>query len=94
MMDVNNFILIIGALTLINNLVVQFVKTEITNKGTTLVAFITAMIITFLGLYFNFYAYDYVATAILGLLVGLSSTVGFDKIKQCYNSILNLKTTE
>lgn len=90
-MDINNFILIIGALTFINNMIVQFIKTEITNKRTTLVAFITAMIVTFLGLYFNFYAYDYVATAILGLAVGLSSTVGYDKIKQCYNSILSLR---
>lgn len=90
-MDVNSFIVIIGSLTLINNLVVQFIKTEVTNKNTTLVAFITAIIISFLGLYFKFYDYDIVATVILGLTVGLSSTVGFDKIRQCYNSILSIK---
>lgn len=90
-MDVNTFILIIGSLTLINNLLVQFIKTEITNKNTTLVAFITAIAISYLGLYFNFYSYDLIATAVLGLAVGLSSTVGFDKIKQCYNSIILLK---
>lgn len=90
-MDINGFILIIGSLTLVNNLVVQFVKTQITNKNTTLVAFITAMAISFLGLYFEFYSYDVVATVVLGLAVGLSSTVGFDKIKECYNSILLIK---
>lgn len=90
-MDVNTFILIIGSLTLINNLVVQFIKTEVTNKNTTLVAFITAIVISFLGLYFKFYDYDIVATVVLGLAVGLSSTVGFDKIRQCYNSILSIK---
>ena len=91
MNNINYFILIIGALTIINNLVVQFVKTEITNKNTTLVAFITAIALAVGGLYFKFYEFDVIATVVLGLATGLSSTVGFDKIKQCYESILSLK---
>lgn len=90
-MDVNQFILTIGALTLINNLVVEFIKTKITNKNTTVIAFIIAEIITFMGLYFGFYNLDIVATVVLGLSTGLSSTVGYDKIKQCYDSIVALK---
>ena len=89
-MNTNNFILLVGSLTIINNLVVQFIKTEITNKNTTLVAFATAIILTYLGSYLDFYNFDSVATLILGLATGLSSSVGFDKIKQCYNSILQI----
>ena len=37
---------------------------KITNKNTTLVAFITAMILAYLGLYFKFYEFDLVATGI------------------------------
>ena len=93
-MNVNSFILMIGSLTLINNVIVQFIKTEITNKNTTLVAFITAIALSFLGLYLKFYDFNLVVTLILGLATGLSSTVGFDKIKQCYQSILSLKDEE
>ena len=42
-MNINEFITIVGALTLINDLVVQFIKTKITDKNTTLVAFISAI---------------------------------------------------
>ena len=90
-MDVNQFILTIGALTLVNNLIVEFIKTNITSKSTTIVAFITAEIVTFMGLYFGFYDLDIIATVVLGLSTGLSSTVGYDKIKQCYDSIVTLK---
>lgn len=90
-MDINKFMLVIGALTLINDLVVQFIKTNITNKNTTLVAFVTAIILAFLGLYFGFYEFDIVATIVLGFATGLAGTLGFDKVKQCYNSILALK---
>ena len=90
-MNVNEFITIIGALTLINDLVVQFIKTKITDKNTTLVAFISAVVLAFLGLYFGFYELDIVATIVLGLGTGLAGTLGFDKIKQCYNSILAMK---
>lgn len=89
-MDINKFILIVGSLTIANNLVVQFIKTNITNKNTTLVAFITAIALSFVGLYFEFYNFDIVATILLGLATGLSSSVGFDKVKECYNSILVL----
>ena len=90
-MNVNEFITIIGALTLINDLVVQFIKTKITDKNTTLVAFISAIVLAFLGLYFGFYELDIVATIVLGIGTGLAGTLGFDKIKQCYNSILAMK---
>lgn len=90
-MDVNKFILIVGGLTLVNNLIVQFIKKEITNKNTTLVAFIAAIALAYAGLYLDFYQFDMVATLLLGLATGLSSTVGYDKIKQCYDSILALK---
>ena len=90
-MDVNQFITVIGALTLINDVVVQFIKTKITDKNTTLIAFISAMALAFLGLYFDFYQFDIVATIILGLGVGLSGTLGYDKIKQCYDSIVGMK---
>lgn len=90
-MDINNFMVVIGALTLINDLVVQFIKTKITDKNTTLVAFISAIVLAFLGRYFNFYEFDIVATIVLGLATGLSGTLGYDKLKQCYNSILGMK---
>ena len=90
-MDINKFIMVIGGLTLVNNLIVQFIKTNVTDKNTTLIAFITAMVLAFIGLYMDFYQFDMVATGILGLATGLSSTVGYDKIKQCYDSILTLK---
>ena len=87
-MDVNQFILIIGSLTTVNDLLVQFIKAKITNKHTTLVAFVTAIILAFLGLYFKFYNFDIVTTIILGFATGLAGTVGYDKIKECYSSIL------
>ena len=90
-MDANNFIVTIGGLTLINNLIVQFIKTQVTNKNTTLIAFATAIVIAFVGLYMDFYNFDIVATVILGLATGLSSTVGYDKIKQCYASVIALR---
>ena len=90
-MDINKFIMVIGGLTLVNNLVVQFIKTSITDKNTTLIAFVTAMVLAFVGMYMDFYQFDMVSTGILGLATGLSSTVGYDKIKQCYDSILTLK---
>lgn len=87
-MDISQFILVMGALVLINDIVVQGIKTKITNKNTTLVAFITAMILAFLGRYFNFYDFDIVATVVIGLAVGLFGTSGYDKVKECYSSIL------
>lgn len=89
-MDVNQFILIIGSLTTINDLLVQFIKTKITNKHTTLVAFVTAIMLAFLGLYFNFYDFDVVTTIVLGFATGLAGTIGYDKIKECYSSVLLL----
>lgn len=90
-MDTNEFVLVVGALTFINNFLVQFIKNELTNKNTTLVALITGVILAFLGLYFKFYNFDIVATCVLGLTVGISSAVGYDKFKQCYDSIMALK---
>ena len=92
-MNVNEFIIIIGALTLANNLVVEFFKKTFTHKGTKFVALLTAMMISFLGLYFEFYSYDLVATLVLGFLVWMSSTLGFDSILQCRDSIVLLINT-
>lgn len=89
-MEINTFMLVMGSLVLINDLVVQAIKTKITNKNTTLVAFITAIVLAYLGLYFKFYEFDLVATGILGLAVGLFGTNGYDKVKECYTSILAL----
>ena len=89
-MNVEQFILTMGSLVLVNDLVVQAIKTKITDKNTTLVAFIAAIILAFLGLYFNFYNFDIVTTAVLGFAVGLFGTSGYDKVKKCYASILVL----
>lgn len=89
-MEINTFILVMGALVLINDLVVQYIKIKFTNKNTTLVAFVTAIILAFLGLYFNLYDFDIVATIVLGFAVGLFGTSGYDKVKECYAAILLL----
>ena len=90
MTDVNQFIYLIGAMTIINNVLVEFVKKEITNKNTTLVALITSMIIVCVAAYFKFLEQDIVLMILLGLATGVSSTVGYDKIKQCYKSIIEM----
>lgn len=87
-MDISQFVSVMGALVLINDLVVQSVKTKITDKNTTLVAFVTSMILAFLGKYFDFYDFDIVTTIVVGLSVGLFGTSGYDKVRECYNSIL------
>ena len=90
---INMFLLNVGTLTLANNFLVEFVKKAVTNKGTKFVALITAYVVTFLGLYFGLYNYDLVATIVLGFLVWMSSTLGFDSILQCRDSIVLLINT-
>jgi hypothetical protein len=93
-MKINTFMLVMGALVIINDLVVQAIKIKITNENTTLVAFITAIILAYLGLYFKFYEFDLVATGVLGLAVGLFGTNGYDKVKECYSSIVLLMSNK
>lgn len=78
----NELITIIGSLTLITTTLVEFFKKSIYNKNTTLVAFVIAEIVTWGATYFKVIGFDVVATCVLGLVVGLASVVGFDKIKE------------
>lgn len=78
----SEFITIIGSLTIINNFIVEFIKKEVYSRQTTLVAFITGQVITWIAYYFNAFNYEYLSIVILGLIVGLSSCVGYDKVKE------------
>lgn len=90
-MDINSFIINAVSLTLASDLIVQAIKTNITNTNTTLVAFVVAEVMSFLGLYFGFYNYDIIATASLGGLVWIIGTVGFDKVKEVFEKIKLIK---
>lgn len=90
-MNINEFIINATALTLACDLIVQAIKVNVTDKNTTLLAFIVAEVMSFLGLYFNFYNYDIVATASLGGLVWIIGTVGYDKVKEVIEKMMLIK---
>lgn len=79
-------ITIVGSLTLVTQLIVEFIKT-LYNKNTTLVAFIVAQVVTWVAFYFKAFQFDYLAIVIIGLAVGLASTTGFDKVKQVIENL-------
>ena len=93
--DLSVILMIIGALTIITNLITEVLKKILWKKfPTNILVVVVAMTLTFVALAaYTGYAgiallwYHIVATVIVGLLVAYAAMFGFDKLKQALEQI-------
>lgn len=100
-MDVTIFLILLSAFSVISGLVTEGIKnitTDKVNLSYNIVALITSLIIgsggTIIFYQLNtipFTSNNIIYMILMGLASGLTSMVGFDKIKQMIEQIMNLK---
>ena len=93
--DLSMILMIIGALTIITNLITEVLKKLLWNKiPTNILVVVIAMSLTFVALAayaritgFVLLWYHIAAAVVLGLLVAYAAMFGFDKLKQALEQI-------